>query len=166
MSGLLRSKRANAILDGVAFIVVMFAIAIVFFVGKYTSDNVNTDIQANMDLTEQARNISADLNNRYVSTFDSGFVVIFFMLWLTLIIASFRVGTSPIFFAISVFAMIFVLILAAIFGNTYEELANDPEFAAVSQQFTLQSFIMSHLFETFMVVAFTAVLALYMQSRI
>lgn len=151
--------------DSIAFLVVMFVFALAVIIGKFVYSTVDTEVQATMPVNSLAANISSNLNSRYVSIFDSGFLFVFFILWIAVIVASFSIDTHPWFFGIILIILLFLLVVAAYLGNVYETVSTSSTLSSTATQFTLTNFIMNHIFEVFMVVSFTIAIALYMKGR-
>lgn len=165
MNGNLKfNKKGNFVSDGALFVVILLVLAIVAVVANLVQQAVNDDVQASDDMSEVAKNNSQQMTDRLVPTFDASFLMVFFILWIALIVSAFKINTAGWFFGI--WLLITIIMFAAIptLANSYGELISDPDLAASSVGFTLQTFILSHFFETFLVVQFTVVIALYMRG--
>lgn len=161
-----RSRKGNAVLDTLMLLVVLFALALLSIWGRALFTDMNNNIQTDPDASSLAKNMSQSLSDRYTPTMDGAFAVVFVILWITLIVASFSIDSHPLFFGVMVIVMLFVLMAAAVLGNTYDEFVSGTDLSTASASFTIQNFIMTHTFEVFCVVGFSVIVALYMKTKL
>ena len=65
-------KKGNAVIDTITILVVLVVFAIMIIVFKMMFSNMNTDIQADPDITADAKAMIATENNRFAKTIDAG----------------------------------------------------------------------------------------------
>jgi uncharacterized membrane protein len=82
-----------------------------------------------------------------------------------LLVASFNINSHPIFFGVMIIVMLFVMLAAAFFANTYEEFTGQADLAASASNFTITNFIMSHFFQIMGVVVFSVLITMYMKTQ-
>lgn len=163
--GYKKNKKANAIIDGIMVIVVLFAFLIMTFFGQYILNMYNDDVSADVDMSNTSKEIVSEHNTRYTSLFDNFFLVIFIFVWALVLIASFKIDTHPVFFIFTLILLIVVFIIAAELGNTYEELVSDAELSGIAVQYTIANYIMTHLLTVAIVIGFSIVLVLFGKNR-
>ncbi len=147
------------------FIVVLFAFVFFSFVGNIILDNMNDDAQANDDLNNQSKQIIDEHTTAYPERFDGLFMLLFILLWCVVLVASWNINTHPIFFIFTIILMIFVFFIAAVVGNTFEELTADSGFSSIAVNYPMINFIMGNLLIVSIAVGFSIVIVLFARSR-
>ena len=158
-SSLKSSNKGNTALETVAILVVVVITAIIVWNGYKVYNELNTEIQA--DLTGKALEEHNDMYSSYPSIMDKVVPTIIILLWIGVVIASTMIDTHPIFFGISIFILIFVLIGAAIISNTAQEIMDDQTFSEVQDNFPLTYWSITHLVQIIMVIGFSVMISLY-----
>ena len=64
---------------------------------------------------------------------------------LILIVSAFAVRTHPIFFVLMIILMSFFSWVAAIYANTYQEIAEHPDFSAYAEKLKMGYYVMRFL---------------------
>jgi hypothetical protein len=160
------NKKGNAVIDGIVIVLILVTFAIIAVVGYSVFNQMDTFIQSS-EMSNQSKDISSTLNAQYPSLFDGFAVFILVMAWISALIFSFMIDTHPIFLIISLILIAFILVIAAIVANGYEEtMINDAEFSSYSVNFPMMNFIITHLVETIMVISMSIGLALFAKSRL
>jgi hypothetical protein len=104
-----------------------------------------------------------DFKNRYVAVFDWGFMFVLIGLFLALLIGSALFDTYPFVFYISAFLLVFVVLLAAIFGNAFDEVANSADISASYAEFTIIPYVMQHFVQIIIVLLFIVAAVTYVR---
>jgi hypothetical protein len=164
MKSFFKNKKGNAVLDGLALVVSLFALSIVFILGWFVWGSLEPGLRGEITTTEGNESLNI-IDNNYVNIFDGLFLFIFIGLWIAALVASFMIDSHPIFFAISIILMIGVCIASIFVGNGYEEIMNDTEFDGLTPQFPMTHYIMSHLLIVVIVVSMSIMLVLYAKTR-
>lgn len=146
-------------------LVMLFVLSIIFIVGYKAFTDINTDLQLDSDLSNESKAISADLHNRYPSTFDGAFAVFLVLSWLFVIVAGFYVDTHPILFAVMILILVAILFLAAIFANSYDEVVAEDEFSGLEDNFPILNFTVSNLLIVALVMGISIIVSLFIKSR-
>lgn len=159
-------RKGNAALDTLMVMIVLFAFILTIYWSNVVYQDINADIQADDSLENNTKEIMQNMDDRFAPTFDYGFLTIFILLWILLLVASFQVDSNPVFFVIMIVVMIFVFIVAANLGNTYEEIVDDGEdLTNLVPSYPVAHFIMSHLLQTIIVMAFTVVIVQFGKNQ-
>lgn len=161
----LSSKKANAILDTLFILVVLFVVGFVWFFSDYVSQEINTDIQADADLSNLSKQTMLDNNNKVSTLFDNLFVMMLVLFWIGAIASSFYIDTNAIYFVFSVLLLITILIIGAYLSNAFGDTVSESDFSAQKSSFTKTIFIMDHLIEFIAAIAFSVMIALFAKSR-
>jgi hypothetical protein len=160
-----RNKKGNVIFDTLLIIVVLIVFSLVSILGYKIYSDFNTDLQADEDMNEYAKNMSADMNTRFPSIFDGAFVFLFILLWVFVIISSFMIDTHPIFFVCTAIISVFIIIIAASMANAWNDVTSDEEFASLLVDFPFTVYIIQHYVMYVVILMFTAMVALFAKSR-
>jgi len=162
----LKCKRGNAIIDSIFFIVVMVIFGLVVLIGYQLFGDLNTDIQANSDLSNTSKQSSADLYARYPSFFDGLFLFLMILLWGFVLVASFMIDSHPIFFVFAIILLVFVLLIGGSLSNFWDEISGDDGFSTEANSFPITDWILSNIIIVVLIVGFSVIIALYGKSRI
>lgn len=161
----LTGKKGNVILDGILVLIVVFVFGIMAFLGYKVMGDLNSDIQADPDISATAKTELDDLNTRYPTFFDNLFIFLLVLLIGFVVVASFVVDTNPLFFIFAIVLIIVLLFVGGSLSNAYEEISTDSELGDASQVMPKTYFVMTHLIETLVIIAFIVLIALYGKSR-
>lgn len=164
-SSVFSDRKGNAITDTALVAVILIVMFIVCLFGYFTFTNINSDLQADLDMGNESKAIAQDINDRMPSTWDAIIVTALIFFWILVIVASFMIDSHPIFFAISIIILIFVLIAVGLIGNSYEELAADATISAYTASFPMSHWIFTHYLPVIIGVAFSILAVLYMKNR-
>src|SRR6056297_572180 len=138
-------KRGNALIDSILIVVVLFVLAIGALYGSIILDDIDTDIQADADMSVEAKNISGTLNTNYIPLMDNLFLLAFVLFSVFTVVSVFMLDSHPIFFIISVILLIAVLLVSMLLGNVFEDVMTDSSVTSYSNQFTYTSWIMDNI---------------------
>lgn len=121
------------------FIVALVSVVVGFFFGE-----MNTMIQTDDDLGNTSKEIVSDLNDRYDNTMDGAFITILGLLFLVGMIAGWVSNDNPYTLIIAIIVMVFILLIAAVMSNTWEEYTDDAELGSYSSNLTITNFVMNN----------------------
>ena len=159
------SKKGNVILDSVLFLIVLVVFGIVGVLAAITFNDMADDIQADADIQEIAKNETTALNDRFPSTLDGAFALMFGLLWLAVLVTSFMIDSHPIFFIASIILLIILLAASGMISNAYEEFSADAEFSSMALEFPITSYILQNLLMFVLIIGATIAVALFGKSR-
>jgi len=159
-------KKGNAYLDVIIVIILLVVVAIAGVFVKYVFSDINTDFQADPELSQEAKDLIQGQETQYPSTID--FIVLFatIFFWIGGIIASYMVDSHPIFMPIAFIFLLFVWMASIYISNFYQELLiTDPEFSATASLFPITNYIMENLLVICILMGCSFLVALYAKSR-
>jgi len=138
------NKKGDAT-DIIFFGLIIFFLAISFVVGIYVNTKL-ADVVRNTKLNESAA--ASDIltgfdtiNERVVQR---GFVLMFAILIIGVLISGFLVSVHPIFIFIYIFTMMLAGLNAVYLSNLYQKLIENAQFAAIAANYPMITFIMQH----------------------
>ena len=159
------NKKGNAVIDSLNVVVVLTVLAVIVVVGFTAFGELNTELQVDDDFSNESKQVLTDIDNDFPGLWDGLFLFALILLWISAIVFSFFIDTHPVFLVLSFILITFVLVVAAILTNSYEEIAGDTYFATAANALPIMTFIMGHLVETILVVAMSVAIALFAKSR-
>lgn len=165
MNGILRCKKGTGIGDYILLVVIMFVFAIVIIAGNIVLNDLNTDFQADTDLSTAAKTEMSTQTAKYPSYFDATIVLAFVILWIALLVAAFMLDTNPIFFIILLLVYVSMFFVIAELSNTYEEIMSTDDFATVSGSYPMTNWIFSNFLILSIMVAVSVMLVTFAKSR-
>jgi hypothetical protein len=159
------NKKGFTIGDTLMVLLVVFVFVIAMFVGKLVVDDLNADIQADSDISAEAKAASNDLTVRYPALFDGAVVLIFVLLYILVLVASYQIDTYPIFFAVTLILLAFAIIAGMFVQDFYTDIIGDAVFSGIENSFPMTNFLLSNIVMVILVVGFSVAFVLYAKSR-
>ena len=155
----------GSVIDVILYAVIMFTLGIFIIFGYKLMSTINTEIQNNQDLSSTSKTISSDLNSKYVNLFDGIFITVFVFLALVIIVGAYFVYIHPVFYVPSLFIIVFIVLIAAVLTNVFNEITTSEDLATERASFTLMTFVMDDLMPYVLVLAFAVVIVSYAKWR-
>jgi len=147
-------------------IVVFFILAISILVAYMIIDSLQDAIETTpINESETAIDVVESGKNALLS-FDSLFVFVFVGICGAVIMGAFMIYTHPIFFAISIFILVILSILGAIFSNIYVDVATTSAFTGAELMYPMMATIMRNLPFIMIAMAFAILVAMYGKSTV
>ena len=159
------SHKANIVVGTLMALIVIVVFAMVIYFGWSAFSGISTDVIA--DLTENSSiQIVQDVETRYPSVFDGLFMLVFLGMWAFVIVAAFMSDAHPMLFGFSLLLIVFVLIIAAMLANGFEETFMDESFAGVTASFPMSFWVVTHLLQMTLAITATVILALMGKNKL
>jgi len=154
-------KNKKGSLQDVAFIaaLILFA-AITILIGFKVTSEFNSEIQSRADIDTLGKANVAELNSFYPGVIDNSFLLLTIGLAIVTFILAALVRISPIFLALYIIALVFVIFLAGILSNVYQGMAENTHLQAEADQLVFISNILEFL--PLIVGTFGSILAIVM----
>ena len=130
--------------DGIYFIVMFLALAIIFVIGNLIVTEVNDHYQASSFISPVGKEITSSLSARYVTIIDSAFLFFFVGITLAVVIGAFFIRTHPALFWLSIPILAFFVFIAGIYGNFFENFIQNTQIAESAADFVMLTFIMNN----------------------
>jgi hypothetical protein len=159
------NKKANTIGAVILFVIVIFAVSMVWILTYSSFDGMKADLLIDLNMTESEDAIN-EVGDRFPSWADGAFAIVFAGLWLGGLVSVLTKDEHPIIFGLMIFVLLFVIIAMAILGNFYEEFFQDTSFTGLTTQFPITSWIMTHLLEVGIIVGLSILLTMMAKNRL
>jgi len=139
------NKKAG-IPDAIFYLVAMFAVAIIFFVGYLVLVDIDDNFQNSNTISDQGKNMMSNLKGKYVTIIDNAFLMLFVGILIATGVGVWFIRTHPALFWITIPMFAFIIFLAAIYANVFYNFTNNDKIAenVLSTDFTIIRFIMEH----------------------
>ena len=157
----MRNKKGNVVADTLLVVVALFLISVVALLAHSAQESFNTELQKQDNVDADVKAYMQDTTDSYARTWDGLFIFCFVLLWIFVFTASFLVDSHPLFFGISLALLIFVFTIAGMLGNAFYDISTADGLAAYALDFPRMSFIMNHIVEFILAVAFTTCIGLF-----
>lgn len=140
----MKGKKGDAS-EIIYFIIILFFLAVSFTVALYANSKIS-DVISTTALNESsaAPTIISAFNYVNETVVQRGYIIMFAMLILGLLISSFLVRVHPIFIFIYIITLAFAVFLGVYLANIYETLIGIPEFAGLAANQTMITYVMQH----------------------
>lgn len=156
-----KQKKGNVFLDSLFYFVAIIIFLVIVVTGSYTLNQVNTDVQADADMSNVSKTSLNDLNNNLPTWFDYGIATIVLLLWILVIIASFNIDSHPVFFFISVIVLAIAIFAVNAFMEAIDDYFADPDISPIVSLFPIASYMTTYIEIFVTLVGFSILLALY-----
>jgi hypothetical protein len=157
-----KNKKGGALTEAAFIILVLIVVAVSWVTVVYILDVMNPVMQDELKSSE-SKAAFQDYYDRTPSNLDTAFVVILVLLWIFAVVSAFFIDTHPVWFVVSLFALIFILAGAAIVSNTYIDFHDSLELASSLPKIY---FVMDHLVEFIIAISASVMLALFGKSQL
>jgi len=127
---------------------------------------MNSDIQSDDTFDNSSKQVSSEWYERYPDLMDGGFLMVMVFVWLGVIISSLLIDTNPIFLVISIVLFTFLLILAIMMGNVWQETMTDAELAGMETSFPVMFWVYDNLLIMVVGVVSSIMISLYAKSKL
>lgn len=169
----MKRKKRNLISDCKGFALMQMIMVLIFLVVLAISslfvykafNEINTDLQADLDLSTQSKAVVDDLHTRYPSTMDNVFITVLSLLFILAIVASYFTDENPFWIIVIIFLLIVSMLLAGIFSNVWEEITDDAEIT-FETSFPMTNYLLDNYMIVFAVVGMVIGLTIYLKNRI
>jgi len=158
-------KKGNVILEVIMGVLILLVIIVGATFAKFILNEVTVDVVADPDTHNETKAVLEDWNDKYVGFMDGIFMFVLVLFWILLLVSSFTTDTHPIFFVVMVIVMVFGFIVVAYIGNLYSDIASDPAFSTISTSFSMGYWVMTHILQTAIIIAFSVILTLFAKNR-
>lgn len=154
-------RKANLAIDLLLVVIVIFGISVVYiYMNKINTDITTPMIAQNLSGNQGTQMLQAQRDN-FPALWDNLGIMIFGLLWVFLMISSYYINASPVFFIVMAVLMVGAFIVIMIIGNTFDLLNENSDFNQNAVQFPKLYWLNYHILETMIVVAVTCGIALY-----
>lgn len=155
----------NSVLDIAIIVIAVLIMAIGSIFGYMALTDVNADIQADSDMTAEAKNVTGNLYTIYPSLMDNLFLFAFVLFIVFVLISVFLIDTHPVFFVIAFILLISVFIVGIFLANAYDDIASDNTVSQYANSFPYTSWVTNHLVELIIAVGLMIGLAMFLKFR-
>ncbi len=137
-------NKKGIVVDAIFLIVVVFMFAFMAVIGYLVMSKFNDSMQGDKQAPDLAKSMSQKFTSRYVALFDYGFLTLLVLLFVVTLVSGMMFETHPAFYVISFLLMVFLVIVMAVFGNTFYDFRNNSNIAPYASQFVIIPFVMDH----------------------
>jgi len=134
-------NKKGGVPDAIFYMVALFAVAIISIVGYVVLTEFNDNFAESNAITDQGKELTNRITNKYVGIIDAGFLMIFVGILIATVVGVWFIRTHPALFWIMIPIFAFIIFLAAIYANVYFNFAANPKVLAAESAFTIIPFI-------------------------
>lgn len=156
-NSLLGCKRGQFIQLSI-IIVILSAAGILYIFLQTVSDDMNTSIQADSDMSSEAKQSYSQINGAQGSVFDSGIAIILVGAWLLCLGLAYNSQSSPLLLVIAIFVIVSLGFVAMILSNAWDEFSTTAGLSDSLASYPITNFILSNYLAVFLVMGFSTVI--------
>jgi hypothetical protein len=116
----------------------------------------------NLGATAQVALASAD---HLGSIEDNIVLIVFIVLWITVLVAAYQIDANPVFFIVMAVIMLLFVMAAGMVGELTKALFNDANLETAAAQLPYSNFIANHLFIVILAVGFSVMLVMFAKRQ-
>lgn len=148
-------------MEGILVLIVLVVVGIGFIMIAPMAKEINADLQAEVGFAPEAKSVAQSTVGDYPERMDNVYFLMFFLLWIFMIGAAFFSNTHPIFLAVSILLVVFILGMSMLLGDAYEELQDDPDFSEFTGSYPKMNWIMGNILKVFVMMTLSTLMVLY-----
>ena len=156
-----KGKKGSLPLELLVVVIVLFAFGLFIFLGKTLIDDLDADVQADPDLSAQAKSTSSTLKTRLPNVFDGGLALVFVLLWIGILIMGYMNDVSGGYFILAVILLAITIGIAMMIDNAYSDVISDEDFNDMPTYFPMTNFILDNLALIIAVMGGSLLIVLY-----
>jgi|TARA_Y100000034_G_scaffold104223_1_gene130596 hypothetical protein len=158
-----KMNKRGGILDLFVLVFVVFAFALIAIIGSRVFENARANLENNTQIssTNASMEILYSTEDRYNNLFDGLVITIFVLLLVGVGVGAYFSNTHPAMFFISIFVLLFVLVITAVFANTFDTMADQDSLTTAVEEFTFTSFLFDNYLLMIGVAAIIIMVLLY-----
>jgi len=142
----LLSKNRKGIADTLTIAIVLFVIGFLGIISYKIISGMNTVIQASDSANNESKAAYTNFTGNYAQSFDQGIILALSFAYIITLIFAYRVNTDPGYFFISLFVLVILIGITAIFGQIYELGTNNPDFVNERAAMPYLNYVLTHTF--------------------
>lgn len=139
---------------------VLIVLSICGLIGFKIMDMFNTSAQSSDVFEVEGKAASAKINSMFPGVIDNSFLFVAVGLGIAAFMMAAMVRVHPVFLVFYIFILVVIIIMSAIFSNSYQAIAATPELSSLADQMIITSTVMQIL--PFIVGIFGTILAIIM----
>jgi hypothetical protein len=141
-----RINKKGDITDMIIFLVVLFILAIGFFIFAFVVPQISSGLNdAGLNNTPEGANAISDLSDFGTITIQKGFFLVFVGLIISTMVTSFFARTHPLFLFLYILVLGITVFVGVYLGNAYEQFSTVPIFADTLASQTLINLVMQNV---------------------
>ena len=145
----------------IIIVIALLLLSIISVISFKFFGDINTDIQADSTLSNESKEQTQDLYDRFPATFDGVFALFLGLIWIVTMVLGYNSSSHPVLFTFGIIIIVATLFVGAIFSNTYAEFMATDDFAGIEASFPVTHFVMSNLVIVALVMSIGIGIALY-----
>jgi len=164
MSRFSESKRAS-ITDILVMIIILFTVAMTVMFAYKIMGGIRAQLAVNPQVSAAALAVYDKPYNAFPNTFDKVFLLLYVGLLLASLIGAWYVDVHPVFFVISLFLLIFFMIVAGVVNNVYATMMQNSNFSSFESQFPIINLFMGNLIGVMVITSALIMIALFAKPK-
>lgn len=148
-------------------ITILVAFVILFaFVGVFmnnVSNELNTAIQVEDDIAQQAKDIVSVNNTAQGNIFDSIGLLVFVGLWFGALVGAYNAPSHPLALVLAIFIVVGLGVSSMYLSNVWDDLENDGSLSSYAANFPMTSFLLQNYLIAVLIVGFSTVAVFVMR---
>ena len=162
------NKKGQTYLDILIIVIILVGGAMgLLFVNMAQSSIVDEMLQTEtFDNSTRGGEVLQNFDSNFAASFDNGFLIMFIIFWIFIIVSSLFIDSNPIFLIISIFLIIIMLVVIAVLSNAYEQIMINDNIYTFASAFPKMNYIMEHLVMFVAFIALSGLIATYGKNSV
>jgi len=142
---MLKRNKKGSVTDLIMVGGIILFFGMIMLIGYKISDEFNTKIQAHDTVDPMGKTSSNRLVSYYPGVIDNSFLLLTIGLCIIALVLAVLVRVHPVFLALYILALAFVIFFCGIFSNIYQEMAANSELTALADNLIFISTVLTYL---------------------
>lgn len=140
------SRNRKGQVDVLTVAIIIFVIGILAMLSFKFLGGINTAYQADVGLSNSTKNVVGTYTANYATAMDQGILIAVGICFMLTLILAYRIDTNPGYFFITLFILLILLGITAIFGQVFDQGTNTNDFATERAAMPGLVFVASNIF--------------------
>ncbi len=155
-------NKRGGMADLIFIIIILFALAACTLVGSLVYSSWKSESADIINTSPTAQAIT-DKGSEVMSIMDYVFLLVLVGLTISTLLLAFMIRTHPVLFFASLFMLAIAILIAAQFSNIYEEFIADGEVSSTAADYTITTYVMSHLPTVILIIGCMVLIFLFVK---
>lgn len=158
------SSKGQIGFEGAWLVIVLLIIGLGIIFGLQAFQELNDDIQADLDLSPEAKQAAAETAGNSPVLMDNVFFFLFIGLWSVILILAYFSAQNPIFTILAIILGIMGLVVTMFVANIYDDATSGDDLQEYMANYPKTNWIMDNLLITMIFVTFSTMMVLYVRN--
>lgn len=161
-----KRKKGQAAIVYIIFAIIVLVIFSVLGISLFkVQKEVNDDIQADNDMSPEAKEISQESTTNFPKWADGAFLTLTVFMWILMLVMAYFSSSHPILFGATIVLMSFLIFAGAVLSNFHYEFVNEDDLVIEKSYFPITNYCMDRLPLFLLVMGFSVLIVSFAKPQ-